>query len=179
MFQFFHNYGRPRTLVNGFWTPTRFRNPATGGCGNPVILLNGYRNPSTLVNGFRNPVIGRFRNPATLVNDFRMPAEFRNPATSKGNLVSTTLMGWNKQRPFRCNRTPAIRKMDPTIFTMELFLTKVSSCTIVTKSCILGKAGFKMNDYLTYIEAEVSNTQFFLPFRICRFYILDHPIIFL
>ena len=75
--------------------PCKFRNPATGGFGNPVILLNGFRNPSTLVNGFGNPVIGRFRNPATLVNDFRMPAQFRNPATSKGNLFSTTLMGWN------------------------------------------------------------------------------------
>ena len=45
--------------------------------------------------GFRNPVIGRFRNPASLVNGFPMPAEFRNPATSKGNLFATTIKLWN------------------------------------------------------------------------------------
>ena len=45
--------------------------------------------------GFSNPAIRRFRNPATLVNGFRMPVGFRNPATSKGNLFSTTVNGWN------------------------------------------------------------------------------------
>ena len=47
--------------------------------------------------------------------------------------------------------------MDPTTFMMKLFTTKISSFTIVTKNCILGDAGFKMNNYLTYFEAESSN----------------------
>ena len=54
--------------------------------------------------------------------------------------------------------------MDPTSFTMKLFATKVRSFIIVTKSCILGEAGFKMNDYLTYFEAESFNAQLFCHF---------------
>ena len=46
--------------------------------------------------------------------------------------------------------------MDPTIFIMKLFATVIGSFTIVAKSCILGEAGFKMNDYLTYFETEIS-----------------------
>ena len=47
MLQFRHNYGRPRTLINGFRTPVGSRNPAT--------IVNVFRDPAALVNGFRNP----------------------------------------------------------------------------------------------------------------------------
>ena len=62
--------------------------------------------------------------------------------------------------------------MDPTTFTMKLFATKVRSFIIVTKSCILGEVGFKMNDYLTYFEAESFNAQLFshFPFPFFKFW---------
>ena len=68
MFQFCHNYGRPRTLVNGFQTPGGFRNPTRGGFRNPATLVNGFRNPATLINIFRNPaaLVNGFRNPVTV-----------------------------------------------------------------------------------------------------------------
>ena len=54
--------------------------------------------------------------------------------------------------------------MDPTTFMMKLFAPKYSSLTIFTMSCILGKAGFKMDDCLDYFEAESSNAQFLCHF---------------
>ena len=55
MIQFRHNYGRPRTLINGFRTPVGSRNPATGRFRNHATIVNVFRNPAALVNGFRNP----------------------------------------------------------------------------------------------------------------------------
>ena len=47
---------------------------------------------------------------------------------------------------------------------MKVFATKVGNVTIVTKSCILAEAGFKMNNYLTWFEAESSNAQYLCHF---------------
>ena len=124
MFQFCHIYQRPRALVNGFRTPARFSNPVTG----------------------------RFRNPASLVNGFRMSVGFRNPATSRGIPFrwQFRLEYFNicyKQLLFRCDRVPNVYKMEPITFMKKHFVSKVSSFTIVAKSCILVEAGFRMNDY--------------------------------
>ena len=40
-------------------------------------------------------------------------------------------------------------------FMTKLFAIKVRDSTTVTKSCILDEAGFKMNDYLTYLRLKV------------------------
>ena len=60
---------------------------------------------------------------------------------------------------------------------IKLFAIKVSNFTIVTKSCILGKAGVKMNDYLTYFEAKSSNAQFLcrFAFPLFKFWIIPSP----
>ena len=71
---------------------------------------------------------------------------------------------FSKQFLFRCDWVPTIYKMDSTTFMVKLFATKVGSLIIVTKSCILGEAAFKMNNYLTYFEAESSNAQFLCNF---------------
>ena len=60
---------------------------------------------------------------------------------------------------------------------IKLFATKVSNFTIVTKSCILGKAGFKMKDFLTYFEAKSSNAQSLchFAFPLFKFWIIPSP----
>ena len=58
--------------------------------------------------------------------------------------------------------------MDAPAFVMKLFARKVSSFTIVRRSCILGDAGFKISDYLTYLETEKSNTKI-----LCRFALIS------
>ena len=112
-----------------------------------------------------------------------MPVGFRGFVTSKGNLFSTTVKGWNtltfvlNSYFFRCDRVPTIYRMDSTTLMMKLFATKVSGSTIVTKSYILGKAGFKMNYYLIYSEAESSNAQFLchFAFPFFKFWIIPSP----
>ena len=67
--------------------------------------------------------------------------------------------------------------MNPTTFIMKLFATKFSGFIICTKSCILGEARFKMNDYLTYCEAENSNAKFlcYFTFPFFTFWIISSP----
>ena len=122
--------------------------------------------------GFRNPAIGIFRKSDKLVNSFQMPVGFRNPATYKKFFFSTTVKGWNTLS-FVTNisfldKIGSINKMDAPAFVMKLFARKVSSFTIVRRSCILGDAGFKISDYLTYLETEKSNTKI-----LCRFALIS------
>ena len=67
--------------------------------------------------------------------------------------------------------------MHTTTFTMKRFTTKFSIFTICRKICILGEAGLKMNDYLTYFEAEISDAQFscHFAFSFFRFWITPSP----
>ena len=60
---------------------------------------------------------------------------------------------------------------------MNLFATIIRNFAINTKSCILGEAGFKMNDYLTYFETESSNAQFLchFDFPFFQFWIILSP----
>ena len=60
---------------------------------------------------------------------------------------------------------------------MKLFETRVSSFTVVIKSCIFDEAVLKMNDYLTYFEAKSSNTQFLchFDFTFFKFSIIPSP----
>ena len=83
----------------------------------------------------------------------------------------------SKQLLFRCDWVPTIYKMDSTTFMVKLFATKVGSLIIVTKSCILGEAAFKMNNYLTCFEAESSNAQFLcnFAFPFFKFCIIPSP----
>ena len=59
----------------------------------------------------------------------------------------------------------------------EPFSTKISSFTIITRSCILGDKVLKMNDYLTYFGAEISNVQFLchFAFSFFKFWIIPSP----
>ena len=93
-----------------------------------------------------------------------MPVGFRNSATRKISFRQQLRVVIHKQLLFRCDMVPTIHKLDPTTFMMKLFGTKISSFTIVRKSCILGETGFKMNYYLTCLEAESSNAQFLYHF---------------
>ena len=67
--------------------------------------------------------------------------------------------------------------MDSSTLIMNPFATKVSSFSIVIKSCILSEIGFKMNYYLTYFDAESSNAQFlcYFAFPFFKFSIIPLP----
>lgn len=57
------------------------------------------------------------------------------------------------------------------------FSTKISSFTIITRSCILGEKVLKMNDCLTYFGAEISNVQIlcYFAFSFFKFWIIPSP----
>ena len=78
---------------------------------------------------------------------------------------------------FRCDMVHTIHKLDFTTFMIKLFATKISSFTIITRSCILGEKVLKMNDYLTYFGAEISNVQIlcYFAFSFFKFWIIPSP----